>query len=483
MKIIRYLIFCFLFILTHCSKNNQPKSINIATVNGINIKLEDFRNFYELDPNFGIDSVGYPALLDELYQYIDHKLAFRFAEKNGLLNDSLFRKSVAWETRQAILRQLFRDMVSKKISITEQELKEEFIRGNIQIHVRHLFSTDSVQANRWYNELKEGKSFDKLAKVAFADTILANNGGDLGWINLSSLDENFARGVEVLTKDEISRPFRTKWGYHIVQLIDRKENLLLKDSDFIQKRKAIEKKIKVRKENELSNIYIKSYIGELNPQPDTKTFRLLWQGIASSEAENKRLSSTTSFTNNLINELQIKLKNHMNDILIKYKGGKVTLNEYLSALKKIPVSERPRFQTVRQLSDKIGVWIRDELLLKEALKHKLQNHPTVQKEIKEINENQSYYFLIQKEMESITIPENITKYFKENDKKEPENLPNMRRFHTIQEWLWWKAQTNLHQRLIDDKPVIKIDYDELKRENSRIDWKNRIRMMVVQNPS
>jgi len=169
--------------------------------------------------------------------------------------------------------------------------------------------------------------------------------------------------------------------------------------------------------------------------------------------------------------------------LIKYKGGEVALNDYLSALKKIPVSERPRFQTIRQLSDKIGVWIRDELLLKEALKHKLQNHPTVQKEVKEINENQCYYFLIQKEMESITIPENVTKYFKENDKKEPENLPNMRHFHTIQEWLWWKAQTNLHKRLINDKTFIKINYDELKRENSRIDWKNRIRMMVVQNPS
>ena len=483
MKTILYLFLSYLFFLFYCTKDNKTQSVNIATVNGINIKLEDFRNFYELDPNFGIDSVGYPALLDELYKYIDQKLAIQMARKEGISDDSLFRKSVAWETLQVILRQLFREVVSNKISITEQELKEEYIRENIQVHVRHLFTTDSVQAIGWYKELKTGNTFNMLAKVAFTDTVLANNGGDLGWIELSSLDENFAQGVEVLTKNEISRPIRTKWGYHIVQLIDRKEKLLLKDSDFIQNKKAIEKKIRVRKENELSKNYIKSYIGELNPQPNVKTFRLLWQSIASTEAENERLSSITSFTNNLISELQIKLQNHRNDILIKYKGGEVTLNEYLSALNKIPVSERPRFQTVRQLSDKIGVWIRDELLLKEALDRGLQNHQDVLKEVYDVQESQSYYYLVNREVKTLTIPEEVKKYFKDKDKSILSNQSQLRRFHTVQEWMLWKAQTNLHHKLNHYKKSIEIDHDKLRNENSQIDWKNRIRMILIQNPS
>jgi hypothetical protein len=483
MNIFYRLAIISLFLLIQCSKNKIQESDNIAVVNGINIILEDFRNFYELDPNFGIDSVGYPALLDELNRYIDHKLTYQLAEKEGLFKDSLFRRSVAWETRQAILRQLFREVVSNKISITEDELKEEYIRENIQVHVRHLFTTDSAQANRWYKELKKGNIFNKLAKVAFTDTVLANNGGDLGWIELSSLDENFAQGVEVLTKNEISRPIRTKWGYHIVQLIDRKENLLLKESDFIQKKKAIEKKIRVRKENELSKNYIKLYIGELNPQPNAKTFRLLWQSIASDEGENKRLSSITSFTNNLISELQIKLQNHRNDILIKYKRGEVTLNEYLSALKKIPVSERPRFQTVHQLSDKIGVWIRDELLFKEALDRGLQNHQDVLKEVYDIQESQSYYYLIDREVKTLTVPDEVKDYFKEKNKSILKSHRKLRRFHTVQDWMWWKAQTNLHYKLNHYKTSIEIDYDKLRVENSQIDWKNRVRMLVIQNPS
>ncbi|NIT58787.1 MAG: hypothetical protein GWN00_21965, partial [Aliifodinibius sp.] len=132
-------------------------------------------------PNFGIDSTGYGALLDELHKFIDQKLAYGKAQQTGLTQDSLFIKAKKWEQKQAMLRQLYREKVEKQIEITEEEIREAFVRHNIELHVRHLFTKDAERAQGLYDQLQEGASFEGLASQIYNDTSLANNGGDLGW--------------------------------------------------------------------------------------------------------------------------------------------------------------------------------------------------------------------------------------------------------------------------------------------------------------
>lgn len=473
----------FLLIYSNCQNQDKSRDNILATVNGKNISVETFRTFYELDPNFGVDSVGYRTLKAELDKYIDHILAYQFMKRKDLVNDSLFVKLVNWEYRQTLLRQLYREVISAEIRISEEELKREYFYENTEVHVRHLFSKDSLEILNWYRQLQQGQSFQFLAPYSFRDTILANNGGDIGWVSLGELEENFAEVAEKLEKGEISTPFITTWGYHIIQLLDKKTNVFIKESDFDQKRKSLEKKVKRKMEKIQANRYISDFIGELNPQPDKNTFLKLWHAVVGEEQYKTTLSSPILFTDNIIQELSTKLSDHLQSPLITYKKRNITLGEYLTTLKKIPLAERPRFISLQELSNKLGQLIRDELLIEEAIRRNLHNHENVLQEVREIRERNSYYYLLKGELDEIIVPEEIQEYFNEDQAHKIDRSKNLSRFHTLQEWQWWQAEINLHKKLQEQNPTIHIDEKLLQEENARIDWRNRIRLFMIRKPS
>jgi len=335
----------------------------------------------------------------------------------------------------------------------------------------------------WYRQIQQGQSFQFLAPYSFKDTILANNGGDIGWVSLGELEENFAEVTEALEKWEISAPFKTKWGNHIIQLLDRRENVFFKKSDFEQKRKSLEKKVRQKKERIQANRYISDFIGELNPQPNKNTFRKLWHAVVGEEQYKTTLSSPILFTDYIIEEITTKLSDQIRSPLIFYKTGEISLGEYFTALKKIPVGDRPRFISLQELSNKLGKWIRDELLIEEAFRRNLHNHKDVLQEMSEIRERNSYFYLLKSELDKIVVPEKVDRYFNDDQIRKNERSKNLSRFHTLQEWRWWRAEINLHKKLQEHNPTIHIDEKLLQEENARIDWRDRIRLFMIRKPS
>lgn len=465
-----------------CDKRNNLAEKDIAIVNGRHINLEKFRQFYELDPNFGIDSVGYPALRDELNKYIDQILAVELVEKSDIVNDSLYQKILNWEFRQALLRQLYRDVVASEIQISEDELREEFVRENTRVHVRHLFSRDSTEIYFWYRQLLQGETFVTLARRSFKDTVLAKNGGDIGWISLGELEENLAKAIDKLEQGGLSQPVKSRWGYHILNLVDKEISPLLKEGDFQQQRGKLEKRIKKRKESQKANQFISYYIGNLNPQPHKITFRLLWESIVPPDEKPVGLTSPVILTNSMIQDLSLKLSVHLGNILIVYDSGEVTLGEYLSSIKKIPISERPKFQSRQQLLDRLGIWIRDELLLEMAYQRDISKQSEYRKEIEEIKQKQSYQFLLERELNQLVIPEDIRRHFEEKQSNVLDKDRNLSTFHTLEEWKWWRAEKNLHYQLHPLARKVLINEKKLQEENAGIDWNSRIRLFMIRKP-
>lgn len=479
LEILLIIALCF-----SCQKKIEETTEIIARIDNQNIIIKDFRLFYELDPNFGIDSSGYGALLDELNKFIDYKLAYRKAQQTGLIQDSLFIRAKKWEQQQAMLRQLYREKVEKKIEITEQELKDAFIKYNVELHVRHLFTSDPEQAQEFYNQLQSGAPFEALASWVFEDTSLATNGGDLGWVKAGDLDDNFAEAALGLDKNEISKPVRTQWGYHIIQLLDRKDQMILKEAEYDVQKESLRKKIKMKKSQQLANQFIASFMKGLNPQPVPDNFRLLWNAIVpQSEHEKSVLSFNIMFTSELIKNVLNTLQPYLDKPFIRYMDGEVTIGEYLKAMLQIPVSNRPRFKTKKQFSNQIGIWIRDKLLFDEAQWIGLDNHSQVQAEVGEFLEQQSYLFFLQKEVEKVNVPESIKNYYDKKDESLHKHYPDLARFHTLQEWIWGQAEGNLHETLKSINADIDIDTRKLKEESKNINWDRRIRMFAIRKSS
>lgn len=73
------------------------------------------------------------------------------------------------------------------------------------------------------NRISQGMSFAELARSNSDDPTTASQGGDLGWINPANLPPNFRERVEALDLGELSEPFRARSGWHLVELLERRE--------------------------------------------------------------------------------------------------------------------------------------------------------------------------------------------------------------------------------------------------------------------
>ncbi len=88
---------------------------------------------------------------------------------------------------------------------------------------------------------KEG-DFASFARLNSVDNS-ATRGGDLGWARPGDLPPEFEEQVNKLNVGEVSEPFKTRYGYHIVELVDRQQ----KEADSERTRYAARQALRERK--------------------------------------------------------------------------------------------------------------------------------------------------------------------------------------------------------------------------------------------
>lgn len=102
-----------------------------------------------------------------------------------------------------------------------------------QTHTRHiLVATNELrndeQARTTLLELREraqaGEDFAELARNNSEDPGSATRGGDLGWVELGQMVPEFERMMESLAPQEIGEPVKSRFGWHLVQVLDRRQH-------------------------------------------------------------------------------------------------------------------------------------------------------------------------------------------------------------------------------------------------------------------
>jgi len=102
------------------------------------------------------------------------------------------------------------------------QLVTEYHARHILYKVTELVSTDQaekgVRAAR--QRIVNGEDFAKVAKETSQDTATAALGGELGWFSGEAYGTKVAEVIKTLKNGEISQPFQTDAGWHILQLED-----------------------------------------------------------------------------------------------------------------------------------------------------------------------------------------------------------------------------------------------------------------------
>lgn len=78
--------------------------------------------------------------------------------------------------------------------------------------------------------IQGGDDFGELARAHSEDSATAANQGSLGWVNQGDLVPEFEEVMNNLALQEISKPFKTSFGWHIVQVLGRRQQENSRDS-------------------------------------------------------------------------------------------------------------------------------------------------------------------------------------------------------------------------------------------------------------
>lgn len=79
------------------------------------------------------------------------------------------------------------------------------------------------KADNILTKIKNGESFESLAKKYSDDKATGKNGGQLGYFTKDDKNAEFTKEVFKLKKNEVSNVFETSYGYHIVKVTDKRE--------------------------------------------------------------------------------------------------------------------------------------------------------------------------------------------------------------------------------------------------------------------
>ncbi len=146
------------------------------------------------------------------------------------------------QIREQLLSREMTSRITKDISVTPSEIKRfynkipadslPFYSSDVEVaqlvRVAKVSNSQKEEAKRKLTDLREqilkGENFNQLAVKNSEDPSAQYNGGEMGYVGRGAMVPQFEAVAFKLKFGEISQPFESSFGFHILQLIDRRGN-------------------------------------------------------------------------------------------------------------------------------------------------------------------------------------------------------------------------------------------------------------------
>jgi peptidyl-prolyl cis-trans isomerase SurA len=153
-----------------------------------------------------------------------------------------------------------------------------------QRKVRHILIrpseavTDSqaeAKIREIYRQLKDGADFAELARTYSDDPVSGSDGGNLGWVSKGQMVPAFEQAMLEAETGKIKGPFRSQFGWHILQVQDVRDKDISDEVKKTNARQAIyQRKFEVEMQNWLREIRDEAFVefkGDYAQEDDTGT--------------------------------------------------------------------------------------------------------------------------------------------------------------------------------------------------------------------
>ena len=210
----------------------QPQEAVLFTVANDSVRADEFVYVYQKNQADSVtrmsEEAQAEAVRDYLKLYVNFKLKVKAAEAAQLDQKETFKKELAQYQQQLAKPYLVENRV------TEQLIEEAYERSKQEVKASHILITvaedaspaDTLQAYQKADSLRQlalnGASFAMLAEQYSDDPSAASNGGDLGYFTALQMVYPFENAAYRTEVGSISPPIRTRFGYHIIKVHDKR---------------------------------------------------------------------------------------------------------------------------------------------------------------------------------------------------------------------------------------------------------------------
>ena len=189
----------------------------IVTDNQINSNLESRINYF-------IEHIGSEK---EVEKYFKKPISQLKAEMSELIKDQLKTEQMQGKIFQKVkatpaeVRQFYKQLPKK--DIPEVPAQYEYAQITVLPSITEKEDMEiKARLRDFKKRVENGDSFSALAVLYSEDTNSARNGGEMDYVGRGMLDPAFATEAFNLKPGQVSKVVRSEYGYHIIQMIDRR---------------------------------------------------------------------------------------------------------------------------------------------------------------------------------------------------------------------------------------------------------------------
>jgi peptidyl-prolyl cis-trans isomerase SurA len=226
MRITRLLL--FVFLLTPFVVLSQSKDV-LFTIDNHPYYTDEFVRVYNKNLDLVKDD-SQKNLDNYLELYIGYKLKVEKAYKIGLHNNANYQNEL-----KSYRAQLSKSYLNDS-KVTNELVQEAYGRMLQEIRASHILvlvdenaaPEDTLKAYQKITDIKKriesGEDFAQVAQQFSEDPSVKENNGDLGYFSAFRMVYPFENAAFSTAVGNVSKPFRTRFGYHVVKVVDKRAN-------------------------------------------------------------------------------------------------------------------------------------------------------------------------------------------------------------------------------------------------------------------
>jgi parvulin-like peptidyl-prolyl isomerase len=247
---IKAFIYIIVITLISCTSEDEVKKDVVAQVNLSQVTDSELE---AVIPPTTPTEVKVALKRNLMEKWIEEEIFYQTALRDGITLSADEQAMVDKYKKNLVIKKFLEKKLNVNYRVLDQEIedyydryKKEFIWDDTYVHIIHLVMDHDDQAIR--DEIRKSKSLMEVIQKNFFEQQSSEQRpiGDLGYVKLNELPDRLVKQINLMKTGTISRPVKTEYGYHYVQLLDIQKADAIKDLEIVKDEIILRLKIEKR---------------------------------------------------------------------------------------------------------------------------------------------------------------------------------------------------------------------------------------------